>query len=105
MSRLGSKFYNNGVLRGGTRRMEYHVNFRVDRETWLRLMEIQEESEVGLSYLIRKAIAPLLKIGSDYIHYIPVSCPKCEYPLSSMRGSNKVYCMKCGSTYRLEEIR
>lgn len=103
MKGVESKLYKNKVSQSKTN-LIYHINFRVDFETWSKLIEIQEESDVSLSYLIRKAIAPLLEIGSDYIHFIPPLCPKCGSPLSSLFASKKLHCLKCGSTFEIKEV-
>lgn len=79
------------------------ITFRVRNKIYQDLIDISNVSDTTVSELIRKALAPVLDLRSDFIHFIPPICPKCGGYLSGFLGSDRLYCVKCGKIYKLEE--
>lgn len=103
--KVDSTYYKNKVRhRSKYPYLTMKISFRVDEETWSKLMDIAESLDVSVSYLLRIAIGPVLELEDDFLTYLPPLCPNCGAPLSAFFGTDKLFCQKCGKVYRLEEV-
>ena len=96
--------YFKSSVRHRVQYLTMKLSFRVSEEAWDKLMDIAESSDMTISQLLRKALAPILELEDDFITYLPPLCPNCGAPLSAVLGTKKLYCMKCGRRYRLVEV-
>ena len=80
------------------------ITFRVKNVIYQDLINISLDADTTVSSLIRKALAPVLDLRSDFVHFLPPLCPACGGYLSGFLGTDRLYCVKCGRIYRLVEV-